>query len=235
MLNPTQNNDLLLFNTFLCEEEADEEADDSGEIPENTNLTDNHTDVNAQIIPKEKKYCLITDEILDKNSIKLDCGHAFNYIPLYNEVCQQKIKRLLDNANLLLNEVKCPYCRGVTKQLLPYYKYFNVKSIRGINAPVKYCMEINQCQYLHKNKNQCNVSACYTKYGYLCNKHVKYNIDSEALLETFDKSIYELYSKKKIVELKSILKLNYSKLGGNKQELVERIVLNKNNNVSWIE
>ena len=66
--------------------------------------------------------CLISNENLDNNYIKLDCGHKFNYLPIFNEVIYQKKKRILDNNHLKLNEIKFPYCRKITKDLLPYYK-----------------------------------------------------------------------------------------------------------------
>jgi hypothetical protein len=238
-LNSTQNEDLLLFNKLLYEDTPDEDMPDEN-MPDSHLMDTNNSKIdestqNTQNTPKENRYCLIANELLDNNSIKLECNHVFNYIPLYNEVCQQKTKRILDNASLLLNEVKCPYCRNVSKQLLPYYKYYNVRSIRGVNAPAKYCMEINQCQHVCKNKKQCNVSACYTKHGYLCNKHIRYNMVSEALLETLDRTIYESYSKRKVAELKHILKQNICKQSGNKHELIERILLEKNDNIAWIE
>ena len=34
--------------------------------------------------------CLISKDPLEKNSIKLNCGHEFNYLPLYNELIVQK-------------------------------------------------------------------------------------------------------------------------------------------------
>ena len=37
-----------------------------------------------------KKTCLITGEELVANSIKLQCGHHFNYIPLLQDVKNQK-------------------------------------------------------------------------------------------------------------------------------------------------
>ena len=34
-------------------------------------------------IPTNNKKCLITGEPLTEHSIKLNCGHEFNYIPLF--------------------------------------------------------------------------------------------------------------------------------------------------------
>ena len=34
--------------------------------------------------------CLISKEKLDDSRVKLECGHVFNYNPLYHEIYQQK-------------------------------------------------------------------------------------------------------------------------------------------------
>ena len=37
--------------------------------------------------------CLISNTILEKNYITLECGHKFNYMPLYYELLYQKKKK----------------------------------------------------------------------------------------------------------------------------------------------
>ena len=65
----------------------------------------NHNDLFRQILQDNtnetntEDLCLITNENLEDNYIKLKCGHKFNYLPLYNEVVHQK-KKILDNLNL---------------------------------------------------------------------------------------------------------------------------------------
>ena len=110
--------DLELFNNIL------------NEIDNNSNRND---------------ICLISNNKLENNYIKLDCGHCFNYIPLYNEVVYQKTKKILDNKYLKLNEIKCPYCRSKTNKLLPYYKYYNIKYIRGVHNSESNCFSNNKC------------------------------------------------------------------------------------------
>ena len=59
-------------------------------------------------------YCLLTKLPLDMNKIKLSCGHEFNFIPLFKEVCKQKCRcptSYLETTKLCHNEIKCPYCR----------------------------------------------------------------------------------------------------------------------------
>ena len=148
------NTNLLLFNELLQDESMD-------------------------VSSNEK--CLISNEDLESNYIKLDCGHKYNYLDLYNEIVYQKTKKILDNNRLKINEMKCPYCRNITNKLLPFYKYYNVNYIRGVNGPTNFTMNLNKCEYIVKNKqtkmkDSCNASACITKNGMFCNKHFKYSI-----------------------------------------------------------
>ena len=186
---------------------------------------------------KTDNICLISNTKLEMNSIKLDCGHCFNYIPLYNEICQQKTRKLLDNARLRLNEIKCPYCRTVTNKLIPFYKFYQIKQVKGVNYPGNLCMDINRCEYTtQKSGKHCNNSACVTKYGNFCNKHFKYYYHDEKIIDSIDDNEYNFYKKKTIMELKKILKDNNYKINGNKHELILRIIIYKTkNNINWIE
>ena len=174
----------------------------------------------------ENDICLITNASLEKNHITLDCNHKFNYIPLYYELLYQKRKKILDNKNLKISEIKCPYCRNITNKLIPYYKYYDVKSLSGINYPEKYCMKINECSYV-KNNIKCTNSACKTENGFFCNKHLKHNLINEEILNNIDADFYETYKKKNIKELKDELRKYKLKLGGNKKDLIERLYINK--------
>ena len=176
----------------------------------------------------ENELCLITNTILEKNHITLDCNHKFNYIPLYYELIYQKRNKILDNKNLKINEIKCPYCRKITNNLIPYFKYYNVNRLTGINYPEKYCIKMNECNYI-KNNIKCTNSACNTKYGLFCNKHLKYNINEETIINNVNKDDYNKCKKKKVIELKAILKENNYKISGNKEELINRILINIKN------
>tara|TARA_B110001452_G_scaffold265957_1_gene271683 strand:+ start:39 stop:662 length:624 start_codon:yes stop_codon:yes gene_type:complete len=179
--------------------------------------------------------CLISNTLLENNYITLDCSHCFNYIPLYNEILNQKTKKILDNARLKIDEIKCPYCRTISKKLLPFFKYYNVKQIRGVNSPSGFCIKLNECQYITKKTGEkCTQSACLTNNGWLCNKHIKFIKEDEQILEKFDNNTREKYIKKKVAELKNILKLNSEKISGNKLELVNRIIIKQNKKSNWL-
>jgi hypothetical protein len=197
------NTNLLLFNELLQDESMD-------------------------VSSNEK--CLISNEDLESNYIKLDCGHKYNYLDLYNEIVYQKTKKILDNNRLKINEMKCPYCRNITNKLLPFYKYYNVNYIRGVNGPTNFTMNLNKCEYIVKNKqtkmkDSCNASACNTKYGIFCNKHFKYTKREEDLLNDYNVEKYKYLNKMNVKELKEELKKYKLKVCGVKKELVERLII----------
>jgi len=169
--------------------------------------------------------CLISNELLTTNFITLECNHKFNYMELYNEVLEQKTKKLLDNSKLKLNEVKCPYCRAITKNILPYLKYYDTKIIKGVNYPYDLSIKLNECQYIEKNSELCKKSACITKFGIFCNSHVKYNIKEEEILNTISGDVLNAYKKKTIQTIKTELRENNIKLSGKKEELINRLLI----------
>ena len=89
--------------------------------------------------------CCITNEPLTSTSVKLECGHMFNYDPLYKEITQQKFVFKTYNYSDL-NEIdklkcsnekrdfyiRCPYCRNIQFNILPYYDGYN--KVYGINT-----------------------------------------------------------------------------------------------------
>jgi hypothetical protein len=81
--------------------------------------------------------CLITDEPLTDLSVNLSCGHSFNYVPLYKEVCLQKTgKNYLEISKLSANELKCPYCRKIQRGLLTFHESLEMicPKVYGVNA-----------------------------------------------------------------------------------------------------
>ena len=174
---------------------------------------------------ESNEKCLISDELLQNNYITLECKHKFNYLELYNEIVEQKTKKLLDNSKLKLNEIKCPYCRAITKNILPYFKYYNTKIIKGVNHPPDLSIKLNECQYIEKNSELCRKNACTTKFGVLCNNHVKYNIQEEELLSNISLDVLNLYKKKTIQDLKKELRQHNIKLCGKKEDLINRLLI----------
>ena len=103
--------------------------------------------------------CLITNEPLNPFHVKLACGHDFNYEPLYQEVLRQKGRMGMHNyfEKIGTYQVKCPYCRSMTNQLLPYIgnsPHPAIKRLVGVNAPANMCMPGVPC-----GANKCKANA----------------------------------------------------------------------------
>lgn len=203
-------------------------------------LNNSSQDLTSDI--SNNNICLITYEKLTDNSITLLCNHSFNYYPLYREIYNQKknFNKYFDINKLKINEFKCPYCRNINTQLLPYIPYKNVNKISGVNYPENLCMKNKHtCCWVFKNgKNKgfsCNVNSyilegnnyCYSHHNKLNKINEKKNSNK---LQHFWNDNYNEYLKKyKVDDLKKILRENNLILIGNKKELIVRII---NNNIT---
>lgn len=147
-------------------------------------IVSNHTDADADTDKNaDTNICLITKEKLEPNHITLSCNHKFNYVPLYNEVVNQKNKQnnIYEIAKLSSNQIKCPYCRAITNKLLPYIAYPSVKVIKNVNSYVTASYNNNPEYFLyapkcsHNTKNSCQKYGVYyeTENILLCPQHHK--------------------------------------------------------------
>ena len=96
--------------------------------------------------------CLITDEPLTEYSVKLECGHAFNYVPLYHDIANHKQKYNVMESNagaLTIAEIRCPYCRAKHARVLPFHAALNLPKMNGVNAVFKE----KRCAYPIPNPN----------------------------------------------------------------------------------
>lgn len=82
----------------------------------------------------------------------------------------------LETTKVSYNEIKCPYCRTLTPQLLPYYPYPDVSKIKYVNTPADLAIPALTCEYFRNHTE--GVSTCRTNCIYhekydmmLCNKH----------------------------------------------------------------
>jgi hypothetical protein len=142
------------------------------------------------VVIHEDDLCMLSKEPLDNTQIKLDCGHRFNYVPLYKDVCHQKSSssQMYDITTLGAGQIKCPYCRAKTSRLLPFIVCNGVKRTYGVNSPEYYCMPIFRCCYKMSNVPEKDISSSEqsnspklcgkgntlnTKYGFLCKLHFR--------------------------------------------------------------
>lgn len=79
--------------------------------------------------------CLITRLPLTEGSVKMECGHEFNYLPLYNELVHQLKPSICGYAKS--GRIICPYCRHSQQTFLPFN--FAYKPVIGVNVyPAKH-------------------------------------------------------------------------------------------------
>jgi hypothetical protein len=109
---------------------------------------------------EDDNLCLITNELLTDNYVKLNCGHKFNYIPLYYDIKnhKQKFNGLESTSSrLALDEIRCPYCRTKQTGVLPYYEDLNLAKINGVNYnsshSSSYCSYLKKCSFKELNPN----------------------------------------------------------------------------------
>lgn len=85
---------------------------------------------------ENKELCLITNMPLKDNFVKLNCGHKFNYEAIYKDIFNHKKKfNIMEQLKTKLKQkqIRCPYCRHIQDELLPYYEGFGYPKEHGIN------------------------------------------------------------------------------------------------------
>jgi hypothetical protein len=102
----------------------------------NDNDTIDNKDNNNNNDTENKELCLITNVPLKDNYVKLNCGHKFNYEAIFKDIFNHKKK--FNNmeqmkTKLKQNQIRCPYCRNIQDELLPYYEYLGYPKEHGIN------------------------------------------------------------------------------------------------------
>lgn len=103
---------------------------------------------------EDKNTCLISGEILVEHFVELKCGHSFNYLPLYNDIVNHKKKfnyKESGKSFLGKNQIRCPYCRNVQNELLPFHPSTNVKQIYGVTVNTLEKDNSYYCEYLTVN------------------------------------------------------------------------------------
>ena len=107
----------------------------------------------------EMMECLITCMPLTENHVTLECNHKFNYIALYKEIVKQKLVYKTYSQHTLnakdmqkIREVKldyfirCPYCRNIQFDILPYYPEMTLPERYGINSTDINLINLEQCK-----------------------------------------------------------------------------------------
>ena len=177
--------------------------------------------------------CMISKDPLDDHSaITLDCGHVFNYVPLFKELCLSKTHKK--------GSIACPYCRVVTPHTLPMYIHDEVMPVIGVNTPSKSILPKYGCTWTMKagpNKGQsiCKRGGiirdgvpymCTVHYNTLKTKLVK---EAQALEKKKERDAKKAAEKAEKAEKKKALALEKKKEKAEKKEKVEKAEKKKGN------
>jgi len=126
-----------------------------------------------------KKLCLISNEELEEEYVTLRCKHTFNYIPLFKEIVKQKKNtNILETQKLKQHQLKCPYCRLVQNQVLPYNEKLR-KKVTGVNWPPSISMLANTCSAILKSGKRAGNSCARACFGKYCSMHKRYTLTNQ--------------------------------------------------------
>ena len=171
----------------------------------------------------KQELCLISKEELNQSKITLECGHTFNYLPIYQEFKEQKNNKKNSLKNKLrVDQLKCPYCRNIQNGLIPFMNIMGIVPLYGVNYPTAYVNLNNRCIHIYKkgpNKGKpCN-NPCINS---LCKKHSK---PCKIEINKIDINLLQSYT---LNQLKHIARTNkfrgFSRL--NKKDLVSFVMEN---------
>lgn len=130
----------------------------------------------------ETKLCQITGLELKDRFVTLNCKHVFNYDAIYTEICKQKFEfKTYTSESLSADDLKtwrqhgygyyirCPYCRNIQYDLLPYYDDMPYMQKYGVNTTDIEYRVIDKSSHMTNNVyNTGNYS--YKAYGYIFKK-----------------------------------------------------------------
>ena len=161
----------------------------------------------------EDTLCQITGLPLQDKSVILECNHHFNYHALYTEIYTQKIE--LNTYSDILSPsdqkkiddsgvdyfIKCPYCRHLQINILPYYEELGLDKVYGINCLDKslktptskrniYGPNYNyQAKPVYGDTDYIfNMKGTTFKWGQCCQKDI-YSIDNSLCTNTYVSNI----------------------------------------------
>lgn len=169
------------------------------------------------------EHCLISSSPLIEKFVELKCHHKFNYIPLYYDLCNHKLKfNMLEGKGSVLryDEIRCPYCRMKQVFLLPYYEELGLPKVNGVNVlhpvvvplsvPVTQTNYFKPCQYTDpETGSQCDkICGMSGNYVNADNKIYCYQ-HRNAVLKKYKAELAAIEHKKKLEEK---LKLKEEKL-----------------------
>lgn len=110
----------------------------------------------------EEPRCLITDEKLRKDHVTLNCGHRFNYIPLFKEVLFQKCSLLPKNlSSKIITTYTKPAITASAPTTLPTNQTNQPSNVTSVLYNSSYNLETTKLNY---NEVKCPYCRAITPY-----------------------------------------------------------------------
>lgn len=136
-------------------------------------------------VQKNENICLISLEPLEKDYIKLECGHCFNYMCLFEEYKNQSFDVRTKNKLFC-----CPYCRTIQKYELPMRS--GVIYDKMVHQPIKDTQCVWEFKTGKKKGEKCGSTSkgCYND-GYYCMTHCKSVIKNDEKKKVVKKKVVE--------------------------------------------
>jgi hypothetical protein len=188
---------------------------------------------------EDNNKCLITNQNLKDKHVTMDCGHKFNYIPLYNDIMNHKKKfnnMEAIHSKLNINEIRCPYCRKRQIGTLIYYEELGLAKVNGVNfydpnlkhSHSNHTYTIHKCEYkwinnnYNPNKPESQTNSKYINNqscdNYLAKQISVYNPENPSQPITYGDTNYYCYAHKKEM-------IEQYKLQQKKNQMTENVVL----------
>lgn len=172
--------------------------------------------LDVEELEEDNNVCLITNEPLTDKYVVMECGHKFNYIPIYKDIInhKQKFNGLEGvNSKLNINQIRCPYCRKKQDKLLPYYEELGLAKVHGINFydhtikhAINHYSKGEKCAYKYPNENfdpSKPESESNSKYLNCCHYYATqiqiYNFENPSQPINFGDENHYCYSHKKLM------------------------------------
>ena len=106
---------------------------------------------------EQEDICPISNTPLETYFFTFECGHKFNYAPIFKDLYNHKTKyNFMEGirGHLNMNEIRCPFCRKKQNGLLPYYSELPFEKVHGVNyinpaiTEVTHGHSLLKCQFI---------------------------------------------------------------------------------------
>jgi hypothetical protein len=176
-----------------------------------SDISDNNDIISSPNDDDDTNKCLITRLPLLDGFVRMECGHSFNYLPLYNELVQQQKPSICGYAKI--GRIVCPFCRHSQQTFLPYNPAF--KLVVGVNLYPMKLLKSDSLQLCQETKT-CSLIGCVEIAGFAlasgenyCQSHKLLGLSiakQKAFHEAFllKKSNNEIKMAKKQTQIKTI-------------------------------